>query len=152
MLDLTLEFGAVEPAAFATLTPDFAPLAAVEVPISGTVRTRIDLAGAATEGSASISASARDRSKSALLPEGAVALQQGELHAVYAPESGQLRLAKLDLDLGGGAVLAVKGSLDAITPELIAGTDPAPSQIPASSRSCSPMFRWQNSKVSGRRL
>ena len=50
MLDFTLEFGAVEPAAFATLTPDLAPLAAVEVPISGTVRTRIDVAGATTEG------------------------------------------------------------------------------------------------------
>jgi hypothetical protein len=52
------------------------------------------------------------------------------LHAVYAPETSQLRLAKLDLDLGGGAVLAVKGSLDAITPEMIAGTDPSPSHIP----------------------
>ena len=130
MLDFTLEFGAVEPAAFATLTPDFAPLAAVEVPISGTVRTRIDLAAATTEGFRVDLGFGKGSLKSALLPEGAVTLQQGELHAVYAPESGQLRLAKLDLDLGGGAVLAIKGSLDAITPELIAGTDPAASQIP----------------------
>ena len=130
MLDLGFEFGAVEPAAFATLMPDFAPLAAVEVPISGTVRTRIDLAGATTEGFRVDLGFGKGSLKSALLPEGAVALQQGELHAVYAPESGQLRLAKLDLDLGGGAVFSVKGSLEAITPELIAGTDPAPSHIP----------------------
>jgi len=130
MLDFTLEFGAVEPAAFAALTPDFAPLAAVEVPISGTVRTRIDLAGATAEGFRVDLGFGEGSLKSALLPEGAVGLKQGELHAVYAPESGQLRLAKLDLDLGGGAVLAVKGSLDAITPELIAGTDLPASPIP----------------------
>ena len=32
------------------------------------------------------------------------------------PEADQLRLAKLELDLGGGSVLTVKGSLDGVTP------------------------------------
>ncbi len=130
VLDFAVEFGAIEPAAVASLTPDFAPLAAVDLPVSGTLLTRVDLAGARTEGLRVDLGFGKGSLKSKLLPEGVLALQQGELHAVYAPESGQLRLAKLDLDLGGGAVLAVKGSLDAITPELIAGTDPAPPHIP----------------------
>ena len=129
-LDVLFEFGAVEPSAFASLTPDFAPLAAVDVPVSGTVRTRIDLAAATTEGFRIDLGFGKGSLKTALMPDGVLSLQQGELHAVYAPESNQLRLAKLDIDLGDGAVLAVKGSLDAITPELIAGTDPLPSHIP----------------------
>ncbi len=130
ILDVLFEFGAVEPSALASLTPGFAGLAAVDVPVSGTVRTRVDLGAAATEGLRVDLGFGKGSLKTNLLPDGALSLQQGELHAVYAPESNQLRLAKLDLDLGDGAVLAVKGSLEAITPELIAGMEPAPSHIP----------------------
>ena len=130
VLDLALEVGAAEPAALAALTPEFAPLAAFSFPVSGTLETRIDLAGLTTEGVRVDLGFGAGSLKSELLPEGALALRQGELHAIYAPESGQLRLAKLELDLGGGSVLSVKGSLDRVTPGLIAGTDPAPSNIP----------------------
>jgi hypothetical protein len=67
--------------------------------------------------------------RSELLPEGYVALQQGTIRAVYAPEIGKLRLAKLDLDLGGGSALAVNGTLDGLTPAMIAGTEPPPSPV-----------------------
>jgi len=129
-LDLALEVGAVEPSALAALTPELAPLAAVNFPVSGTLETRLDLARLTTEGARLDLGFGAGSVKSELLPEGALALRQGELHAVYAPESGQLRLAKLDLDLGGGSVLTVKGSLESVTPGLIAGTDAAPSHIP----------------------
>src|SRR5205085_2674291 len=79
MLDLTLEFGAVEPTAFASLAPDFAPLAALEVPISGAVRARIDVAGATTEGFRVDLGMGKGSLRSELLPEGAVGLQRGEL-------------------------------------------------------------------------
>ena len=134
MLDLTLEVGAVEPAALAALTPELAPLAAAGFPVSGTLKTRIDLAGLTTDGARIDLGFGPGSLKSELLPEGALALRQGELHAVYAPESGQLSLAKLELDLGGGSFLTVKGSLDAVTPGLIAGTDPTPSHIPGELR------------------
>src|SRR5271165_6200306 len=39
-LDLALEVGAVEPSALAALTPELAPLAAVNFPVSGTLETR----------------------------------------------------------------------------------------------------------------
>src|SRR6185437_2655583 len=67
---------------------------------------------------------------SELLPEGRLALEQGSLHAVYTPESAQLRLTKLELDLGGGSRLTVKGSLDGLTPAMLAGGDPQASVIP----------------------
>src|SRR5207247_3579889 len=35
MLDFALEFGAVDPAAFVSLAPDLAPLAALDVPVPG---------------------------------------------------------------------------------------------------------------------
>jgi hypothetical protein len=128
-LDLALEAGAFEPAAVAALTPELAPLAAVNFPVSGTLETRVDLARQTTEGARLDLGFGAGSLKSELLPGGELALRQGELHAIYAPEIGQLRLAKLDLDLGGGSVLNIKGSLESVTPGMIAGTDPAPSRI-----------------------
>jgi hypothetical protein len=129
-LDLALEVGTFEPAAFAALSPELAPLAAANFPVSGTLETRLNLARQSTEGARLDLGFGAGSFKSELLPEGELALRQGELHAIYAPEIGQLRLAKLDLDLGGGSVIKVKGSLQSVTPGLIAGTDPAPSHIP----------------------
>jgi hypothetical protein len=133
-LDLALEAGAFEPAALGALAPELAPLAAVGFPVSGTLETRIDLAGLTTQGMRIDLDFGAGSLKSEWLPEGAVALRRGELHAVYAPETAQLRLGKLELDLGGGAVLTVKGRLDAVTPELIAGSEPPLSHIPAELR------------------
>jgi hypothetical protein len=130
ILDLSLEIGAVEPATLATLAPELAPLAAVNVPVSGTLETRVALAGLTTEGVRLDLGFGAGSLKSELFPAGELAVGQGELHAIYAPEIGQLRLAKLDVDLGGGSVITVKGSLETITPGLIAGTDPAPRRIP----------------------
>jgi uncharacterized protein involved in outer membrane biogenesis len=129
-LDLALEVGAVEPTALAALAPELAPLAAVDFPVSGTLEARLDLTRLTAEGARLDLGLGAGSFKSESLPGGELALRQGELHAVYAPEIGQLRLTKLELDLGGGSVLTVKGSLEAVTPGLIAGTDPAPSHIP----------------------
>jgi len=129
-LDLALEIGALEPSALAALSPELAPLAAVNFPVSGTLETRLKLGRLTTEGARLDLGFGAGSFKSELLPGGELALRQGELHAIYAPEIGQLRLAKLDLDFGGGSVLTVKGNLESVTPGLIAGTDPAPSHIP----------------------
>jgi len=123
-LDIALEVSTVEPAALAAFAPELAPLAAANFPVSGTLETRLDLTRLTTEGVRLDLGFGAGSFKSELLAGGELALRQGELHAIYAPEIGQLRLAKFDLDLGGGSVLTVKGSLDAVTPGLIAGTDP----------------------------
>src|SRR5260370_30582158 len=57
-------------------------------------------------------------------------MPRGTIRAVYAPEIGQLRLAKLDLDLGDGSALTVEGTIDGLTPGRIAGTEALPSSIP----------------------
>jgi uncharacterized protein YhdP len=127
---LAVEIGAVEPAALASLAPELAPLEVAQFPIWGSLATRIDLAGRSSEGVRVDLRFGKGLLKSELLPEGALTLAQGSLRAVYAPESSQLRLAKLELDLGGASVLTVRGSLDGVTPAMIAGSDPGSSPIP----------------------
>jgi hypothetical protein len=128
-LDLATDVGALEPADLASLTPELAPLEAAQFPISGTLTTRLDLATLSGEGVRVDLRFGTGWLKSELLPEGALRLEQGSLHAVYAPESRQLRLAKLEFDLGGGSGVTFKGSLDGITPEVIAGEKPPASAL-----------------------
>jgi len=87
-LDVAVEVGAFEPAAVAALTPELAPLAAVNFPVSGTLETRVDLARLTTEGARLDLGFGAGSFKSELLPGGELALRQGELHAIYAPEIG----------------------------------------------------------------
>jgi hypothetical protein len=129
-LDCGAELGAIEPAALASLAPEFAPLALADFPVSGTLATRLNLSDMANEGVRLDLHFGRGSIQSQLLPEGALALQQGTFQAVYAPETRELRLAALDLDLGGGSVLSAKGSLKGVTPAMLAGTHPTPASIP----------------------
>jgi uncharacterized protein YhdP len=122
-LDLGIEVGAVEPAALASLAPELAPLQSAQFPISGTLTTRLDLATVTTEGVRVDLHFGTGWLKSELLPEGALRLEEGSLHAVYAPESNELRLSRLALDLGGGSGLTFNGSLAGVTPGFIAGAN-----------------------------
>src|SRR5262249_848496 len=129
-LDLALEFGVVEPSALTAVAPELAPLAAVNVPISGTLETRLNLDQLIIEEARFDLGFGAGTLKSEFLAGVELALNQGELHASHSSRIAQLRLVKLDFDLGGGASLAIKGSLDAITPGLIVGTDPLPPHFP----------------------
>ena len=129
-VDLSVQVGGVEPATLASLSPELAPLALADFPVSGTLTTRLNLGGLTNEGLRVDLYLGKGSIRSELLPEGYVALQQGTLRAIYAPEIGELRLAKLDLDLGGGAALSVKGNIDGLTPAMIAGTERPPPSIP----------------------
>ena len=71
----------------ASLTPELAPLEAAQFPISGTLTTRLDLAARSGEGVRADLRFGAGWLKSELLPEGALRLEQGSLHAVYAPEN-----------------------------------------------------------------
>jgi AsmA-like C-terminal region/Protein of unknown function len=133
-IDLSIQIGGLEPATLASLSPELAPLAQAEFPVSGTLATRLNLGGLTNEGVRLDLYLGKGSIKSELLPEGYVALQQGAIRAVYAPESGELRLANLDLDLGGGSALRVDGTIDGLTPAMIAGTEPPSSSIPGKLR------------------
>ena len=110
-IDLSIQIGGLEPATLASLSPELAPLAQADFPVSGTLAARLNLGGLTNEGVRLDLYLGKGSIKSELLPEGYVALQQGAIRAVYAPESGELRLAKLDLDLGGGSALRSTGLL-----------------------------------------
>ena len=119
-LDLDLSLAGALPAEIAVLVPELAPLRQIEATISGTLRTRIDLAGNAAEATRLDLAIGDGRLRSELLPNGGIAIEGGKLHAAYDPERRELRLDRLLLDLGGGSDLEIAGTVAEITPELIA--------------------------------
>jgi hypothetical protein len=129
-LDVSVQIDGLEPAALAPLSPELAPLALADFPMSGTLATRVKLDGPTNEGLRLDLHLGKGSLRSELLPDGFIALQQGTIRAVYAPENGELRLAKLDLDLGGGSALTVKGNIDGLTPSMLAGTEPLPASLP----------------------
>src|SRR5712664_689739 len=110
VLDLDISFDGVQPTDIPPLIPELAQLRHVEAPVSGTLRTRIDLTQRQAQGSRLDLALGQGRLRSEFLPTGSVALDKGELHAVYAPESSEIRVEKLALDLGGGTQLVLDGS------------------------------------------
>lgn len=120
LLDLEIQVDRVEPAAIPPLIPELAQLQHIGAPVSGTLRTRIDTAAGVAQGSRLDLAFGKGRLYSQWLPNGAVAIEGGELRATYAPEKSEVRLAGIRLDLGGGAELTVEGAFGGVTPELLA--------------------------------
>ena len=122
VLDLDLSIDGIEPSAIPPLIPELAQLHHLQLPISGTLRTRIDLDKGNAQGSRLDLVLGKGQVQSEWLPKGVVAVEKGELHAVYAPETSQINLDSLALDLGAGAELVLSGTLGGVTPELIAAT------------------------------
>ena len=125
VLDLDMSIDGVEPNAIPPLIPELEQLQHLQLPISGTLRTRIELDQARAQGSRLDLTLGKGRLHSEWLPQGVVDIEKGELHAVYAPESAQIELKSLALDLGGGTELLVDGSVGGVTPELIAAVHDA---------------------------
>jgi hypothetical protein len=120
VLDLDLSIDGIEPTAIPPLIPELAQLQHLQLPVSGTLRTRIDLDHGSAQGSRLDLVLGKGQVQSEWLPKGVVAVEKGELHAVYAPETSQINLDSLALDLGAGAELVLSGTLGGVTPELIA--------------------------------
>ncbi|MFI4948600.1 MAG: DUF3971 domain-containing protein [Alphaproteobacteria bacterium] len=120
VLDLELSIEGVQPADIPPLIPELVQLQHVSAPVSGTLRTRIDLAHRQAQGSRLDLALGKGEVHSEWLSEGSVAIDKGEVHLVYAPERSEIQVTKLALDLGGGAELVLDGTLTGVTPELIA--------------------------------
>ncbi|MBO0737596.1 MAG: hypothetical protein J2P48_13655, partial [Alphaproteobacteria bacterium] len=129
-LDVALEIHAIEPAALASFAPELAPLAAANFPVSGTVVTRLNLAELKSEGLRVDLHLGKGSIKSELLPGGLLAVQEGTVRAVYAPETGELRLARLALDLGDGSAISFAGTLSGVTPAMVAGRGLRAKSIP----------------------
>ncbi len=125
VLDLDISFDGVQPTDIPPLIPELAQLQHVTAPVSGTLQTRIDLNQRQAQGSRVDLALGQGRVHSEWLPAGSVAIDKGELHVVYAPESSEVRVEQLALDLGGGAQLVLDGTLSGVSPELIAASTDA---------------------------
>jgi hypothetical protein len=122
VLDLDLSIDGIEPAAIPPLIPELAQLQHLQAPVSGTLRSRIDLAQGKPQGSRLDLTLGKGRLQSEWLPTGAVTIEKGELHAVYAPEKSAVELENFALDLGGGAEFTLAGSFADVTAELIAAS------------------------------
>lgn len=119
-LDLNVALDGLDPAALAPLAPVLTPLARARVPVSGTLGLRFDLAAGHAESARLDLGFGAGRIETSLLLGGALPITRGELHADYAPDTAELRLEKLALDLNGGTRLTVAGRLDGVAPQLIA--------------------------------
>jgi hypothetical protein len=120
VLDLDISIEGVQPTDIPPLIPELVQLQHVAAPVSGTLRTRIDLAQRKAQGSRLDLVLGKGEVHSEWLPSGSVAIDKGEVHVVYAPERSEIQVAKLALDLGGGAGLELDGTLTGVTPELFA--------------------------------
>jgi len=121
LLDLDLAIDGVKPDALPPLIPELAGLRHIAAPVSGTLQTQIDLQRGRPQGSRLDLALGKGHIYSGWLPMGGVRVEQGELHATYAPENDALRLASLNIDLGGGTRLSLHGIVNGVTPALVAG-------------------------------
>lgn len=130
LLDLEVSVDGVQPAMIPPLIPELAQLRRIEAPVSGSLRTRIDLAKGAAQGSRLDLALGKGRLHSEWLPTGSLDVEKGELRATYAPEQAEIRVERLALDLGGGSELVVDGVIAGVTAELIAAPADARPRVP----------------------
>ncbi|HTT78549.1 MAG TPA: DUF3971 domain-containing protein, partial [Stellaceae bacterium] len=122
LLDLSLAIDGVKPDRLPPLIPELAQLRHVAAPVSGTLETRIDLARGEAQGSRLDLALGRGRIYSDWLAGGGIRVERGELHATYAPEKNEVRVASFAIDLGGGTRLALHGTVGGVTPSLAAAS------------------------------
>jgi uncharacterized protein DUF3971/AsmA-like protein len=120
VLDLQIAVEGVQPSAIPPVVPELAQLQHFEAPVSGSFRTRISLDEGKAQGSRLDFLVGKGQLDSDWLPAGRIGIEKGELHAVYAPETAEVRIEKAMLDLGGGATVSVDGSIGDVTPELLA--------------------------------
>ncbi|HWB51047.1 MAG TPA: AsmA-like C-terminal region-containing protein [Stellaceae bacterium] len=118
-LDVSLAVDGLDPAALAAMSPALAPLADAQFTVSGTAGLRFDLAsGTALGGRVDLGFGA-GQIRTDLLASGQLPVRQGELHADYDPDNGELRLERLAIDLHGGTTIVVDGTLGGLQPRLV---------------------------------
>lgn len=129
MLDVELSVAGLDPAALSPLSPALAPLAKVRFPVSGSADIRVDAATGRAEGGRLDLGFGAGEIDTDLLASGKLPVAQGELHADYAPDTAELRLERLALDLHDGTTLTVTGKLDGLQPQLVSTGAAWPSDL-----------------------
>jgi uncharacterized protein YhdP len=122
-LDAQLAFSDLVPASWAGAAPALAPLAALDLPISGTVRATLDSARVAIVAASCDLRLGAGTLRAAELPQGAVAIEDGTLAAGYEPATGRVVISRATLGLDGPRVSA-SGTIDGVGGGLLAGAWP----------------------------
>ncbi len=118
-----LAFNDLKPASWSNASPALAPLAAVDIPVSGSFTAELDPAQLTLRDGIVDFRFGKGSLRDAFLPGGALALAGGALQAGYDPVAGRINLGLLSLDLGPGAVTA-SGTIDGVGGDLLSGGKP----------------------------
>ncbi len=119
-LGAQLDFSNVRPGNWATVSQAMAPLAELDLPITGTLRATLD------PGRGEILAASCDLQlgkgtwRDASMERGALAIADGAIVASYDPKTGRIVVDTLALGLGGPSLLA-RGTIDGAGSGLLAG-------------------------------
>ena len=113
-------FTEVRPALFANAAPALAPLAALDLPVSGEVRLVLDTAALRISGAAGNLRLGAGSLVHPALEGGRLAIASGALSAGYDPAAGRVTLQRLALDLGGPRV-EVSGRIDGVGAGILLG-------------------------------
>lgn len=107
-------FQALRPALLARFGGALAPLAAVDLPLTGSVRARFDRVGEVERVEVDLTSAAGSVTTPPPLAESVIRLAGLELRAGYGRAEGRVDLTGLKLDFGAGASLAVTGTLEGL--------------------------------------
>lgn len=119
-LSVEVSFGALKPSLFAGAAPALAPLAAVDLPVSGRVRFEFDPASLRIGAAECVLLLGGGSLVHPALEGGRVAIASGALRAAYDPAKGRIAVDKLTLDLGGPGV-ELAGTIDGVGDNVLAG-------------------------------
>jgi hypothetical protein len=122
-LDARLTVGDLTPAAWAAAAPALAPLAVLDLPVSGTVQATLDPSRLAILAASCDLRLGAGRLHQPLLPGEAVAVAAGRLAATYDPQGGKVVIEDATLRLDGPSV-AVSGTVNGVGGGLLAGAWP----------------------------
>jgi hypothetical protein len=117
---LQLGFADLRPALFADAAPGLAPLAVVQLPLSGRVRVTLDTAVLRISDAACDVSLGAGRIVHAALVGGGIDVAAGELRVSYQPSAGRVTLERLRIDIGGPS-LQLTGSVDGVGDGVLAG-------------------------------
>jgi Protein of unknown function/AsmA-like C-terminal region len=118
-----LAFGDLEPASWARAVPALAPLAALALPVSGTVRATLDPARLAIVAASCDVRFGAGTLRLAELPGGGAAVTDGTLAASYDPAAGRVSIAHAALTFAGPSLTA-SGTIDGVGRGLLTGAWP----------------------------
>lgn len=122
-LTAKLDFAGIKPAAWANAAPALAPLAVLDLPVSGALSATLDPARMVIAGAAVDLAFGRGSLRHPGLQNGALAVAGGSAVAAYDAAAGRITIKRFALDLGGPRVEA-SGAVTGLGSGLLAGALP----------------------------